>query len=98
MRDEVVEGVDVAARHRVGDEPGSLGFGLGLALARLGVAEGRFAAAFGGEDLGLLVALGTQDLGRPIALGLEHGGAPNGNGGGHRPSQDQGPWGGGTAD
>ena len=26
------------------------------------------------------------------------GGAPNGNGGGHRPSQDQGPWGGGTAD
>ena len=48
---------------------GCLGFGLGLALARLGVAEGGLAAALCGEDLGPLVALGAQDLGLPFALG-----------------------------
>ena len=50
---------------------GGLGFGLGRALARLGVAEGGFLAALGGEHHRLLLAFGLEDGGLAQAFGLE---------------------------
>jgi hypothetical protein len=57
----------IASRHHVG----RLGLGLGLALARLGVAEGGFAPALGLQDLRLLLALGLAGSRLPLAFGLE---------------------------
>ena len=75
MGDEVVERLRVAGADRVGDHLGGAGFGFGFALARFGVAEGGFAAAFGLQDLALLLTLGTQDFGGAGTFGIEDVGA-----------------------
>src|SRR3546814_1068309 len=51
LRDEIIDRLGVTSGDRVRDHLGRLGFGFGLALARFGVAEGGFAAAFGLQDL-----------------------------------------------
>src|SRR5262249_46000968 len=71
LSDEVVERGDVAAGDRLAHHLGGLGLGLGGALARLGIAERRFAAAFGLQDLRLLLAFGLEDRRLALALGLE---------------------------
>ena len=68
LRHEVVERRDVAARDRLAHHLGRLGLGLREALARLGVAERGLAAAFGFEDLRLLLRL--RPSGSRTAAGL----------------------------
>ncbi len=75
LGDEVIQRRDVAARDGFRHHLGRLRFGLRQTLARLGVAEGGFAAAFGFEDLRLLGALGAQDRRLALAFGGENLGA-----------------------
>jgi hypothetical protein len=60
------------AGDRVADHGGRLGLRLGQALPGFGIAERRFLATFGGEDLRLLVALGLEDCGLAQPFRLQH--------------------------
>src|SRR3546814_4609672 len=57
LRDEIVDRLRIAARDRVRHHLRRLGLGLGLALARLGVAKGGFAAARSEEHTSELQSL-----------------------------------------
>ena len=76
MRDEIIDRLDIAAADRLGDEGRRLGLCLSLPFARLGLAEGGFAPALGGEDHCRLLALGLQHRRLLEPVGLEHVGAP----------------------
>src|SRR3546814_17284324 len=75
LRDEIVDRLRIAAGDRVGHHLRRLGFGLGFAFARFGVAERGFAAALGLQDLALFLTLGAQDFRRAHAFGFEDVGA-----------------------
>ena len=72
LRDEIVDGVDVAGSDGFGDEPRCLGFCLGKSFSCFRFPIGGLALAFRLQDGGLLGALGAQDLCIPEALGFQH--------------------------
>ena len=62
FRNEIIHRREVALGDGLAHHAGGRGFGLRLALARFGIAEGRLLAALGIQHQRLLAALGAQDF------------------------------------